>query len=371
MRQYLGMIHKVKEGEFPISSFLPYDGNEEDFYNAIFSCSAGDSFSEDGQCIECHKIQKISEEDAYIDYYKDDFPKSRDDFKKQVILEFDDDKRYEFGGSALSESMAYLFEEYFFDSHDYSHVFPYNVCELLYQYIIGENCKKNTVLIALCYASMMSLFPGNTFIELLYELKEKKDKIQSMEDVFKLSDSKMLPVNKNIINELCMYIDRIFPVETENPIKIFEEESKYIRDWIKERYRYIAGHETEFREALIWIMEVCKKEKRISALAKLLDEYGHPLFVDKNGKLYSMNDEKMVHILAPFSLWGLLMERKGKCSLYQICKGNDQNTDVKCDSECWKHMCKDKKCLFKYYLYKMGLGDVQFENLKNSPFKKK
>lgn len=44
---------------------------------------------------------------------------------------------------------------------------------------------------------------------------------------------KMLPVNKNIINELCMYIDRIFPVETENPIKIFEEESKYIRDWLR------------------------------------------------------------------------------------------------------------------------------------------
>lgn len=369
LSQYLGMILKVKKGEFPLSSFLPYDNEEQDFVNALFTCSAGDTFSNDGECIQCHSIEQVVKENIYAEYYEETFPEWKDKFKEQIILKFDNDCRYELGGNAISESMAYLFEKFFFSSNDYSHRFPYNVCEMLYQYVVGEDCQKITILIALCYASMMTMWPGNTFIELLYEFKEKKDEIQSMQDVFELSSSKMLLINESIITELCRRIDLIFPIEKENPIDIFEEESKYTCEWLKERYRYISGHESKFRDALIWVMEECEEERKISAMTKLLDEYGQPLIIDKNGKLYNANDKKMVHLLAPFALWGLLMERNGKCSLYQVCKGNDKKPDIMCCSECWKHECIENICIFRYYLYKMGLGDIQFENLRNSPFK--
>lgn len=368
--KYLGMVQKAREGEFPISSFLPYNSEEQDFINAMFSCAAGDAFTKEGQCVQCHSIHGIVKEDVYGEFYADAFPKWKNRFKEQIILKFDGDKRYEFGGSAISESMAYLFERYFFGSHDYAHRFPYNTCEMLYQYIVGEECQKITILIALCYASMMSMWPGNTFIELLYEFKEKRNDIRSMKDVFNLSTSRNRTINTCIIDTLCKCIDMIFPVEKENPIEIYEMESQYTREWLKKRYRYISEHEFEFREALIWIMEECEKENRIFAMARLLDEYGHPLIIDKNGKLYNANDKKLVHILAPFSLWGVLMERNGKCSLYQICKGNNKKTDRECYSKCWKHVCdRDNVCIFRYYLYKMGLGDVQFEDLNNSPFK--
>lgn len=361
LSQYIGNINKVRSGKSVTNVFEPLDGEDQDFIYSIVCWAKGEDFSYDGACIQCHSIYAVEEDDAYAEYYKDSYPKWQVKTKKQIILRYDDGGKYEFGGAAISESMAYLFERFFFGSQDYSHIFPYNACEMLYEYIIGEPCKEIAILISLCYAALMSLFPGATFMELLYDLKKKKDIIHSMKDVFALSTSKIESINSEIfIDELCKRIDMIFPVEIDNPIEIYEKQSMYTREWLKERYKYISKHELEFRDALIWIMEVCEKGKRISAMACLLDEYGQPLVIDKNGKLYNANDENLIHILAPFSLWGVLMERKSKCNLYQTCTAYNKKTDAECYMACWKHECKESLCLLRYYLYKMGLGDVEF-----------
>lgn len=371
LSQYLGMILKVRDGEFPISPFLPYDNEEQEFINALFTCSAGDSFDSNGKCIQCHSIQNIKMENNYSEYYSEQFPTWKNRFKEQVVLIFDDEKRYEFGAIAIEESMAYLFERYVYTVNDYSHRFPYNACELIFHYIMGEECEHDNVLIALCYVSLMTLWPGNTFIELLNELKNEKLKYTSMKEVFEFAKKKILPINATIIDEVCKKVDLVFPIAKENWIRVYEENSQYTCNWLQERYRYLAENEQEFRRAMIWVMEECESEKRVEKLSRLLNEYGHPIVIDKNGKLYSDNDKKIVHMLAPYSLWGILMEKNGMCKLYSVCKGNNKNPDNECRTMCWKHTDSHHICIMKYYLETMGLKNVEFDKLKNSPFRER
>lgn len=148
MSQYLGMILQIQNGKFPAK---PFDRDDQEFISTLFEMSEGDSFDIEGNIIQCHAVQKIEEIDNYMFFdYDACFPEYRHLYKNQLILKYDDGKEYNFGGFAISESMAYLFEQIFYGRFDYSHRLPYDACNLVYKFLVNKECKC-TVLLALCY----------------------------------------------------------------------------------------------------------------------------------------------------------------------------------------------------------------------------
>ena len=57
------------------------------------------------------------------EYYEEDYPQYMDLFKPSVIVQYNDEKEYQFGGEAVAENMAYLFEKLFFNANDYEKSF--------------------------------------------------------------------------------------------------------------------------------------------------------------------------------------------------------------------------------------------------------
>ncbi len=365
MSKYLGMILQIQQGKFAMA---PYDREDQDFINSIFLSAEGDGFDSKGNIIQCHAIEGIEEIDSYsfLEYDKT-FPEYRNLYEKELILKYDEGKEYCFGGTAISESMAYLFEQFFFDRNDYSHRFPYNACEMVYQYIMKKECKNIPVLIGLCYAALMTMCPGNTFVELLRMIKRDNIEMNSAKDVFEFAEDKMKGVDRKIIEEVFKKLDLIFPEEVEAPLAIYEEESKYTKEWLQMKYKSITENELAYRKALVWILDEVKSDKKVLAMFSLLKEYGDPVVIDIKGKMYSGEDKKLVHALAPLALFKVIIDRRPDCFLYNVCKANNGNPDEDCKKWCWKHKSNSQCCILRYYLYKMGLGAIQFEQLENAP----
>ena len=365
MSQYLGTILQIQEGKFPSK---PFEREDQEFIGAIFEMAEGDSFDNEGNIVQCHAVQKIEEIDNYTFFgYDVEFPEYRYLYKNQLALKYDDGKEYYFGGSAISESMSYLFEQIFFNEVEYSHRLPYDACNLVYKYLVKTECKC-TVLVALCYSSLMSMWPGNTFVDLCKCIKENNIELNSAKEVFNFAKEKMQEVPTQIIDEILKKLDLIFPEEKEFPAKVFEEESNYAREWLKTKYKFLIEREEEFREALVWILDEVEDDKKLALMSCLLDEYGQPIIIDSKGKMYSGEDKKLVHALAPLSLYKIVIERNPTCFMNEICISNNGIPDEDCKKWCWKHKSSNGFCILRYYLYKMGLGAIEFEKLENTPF---
>lgn len=190
MSDYLGRVLQIQQGKFPNK---PYDREDQEFISALFNFADGASFSSEENMVQCHAIERIVEVDNYSDLeYDKDFPEYSHLFKKQMVLEYDGGQEYEFGAFAISESMAYLFEQLFFDSDDYSHRFPYNACDLVYQHIMHRKNENISVMIGLCYVALMTRCPGTTFVELIYLIRDKNIELNSVQSVFDFAETVFL-----------------------------------------------------------------------------------------------------------------------------------------------------------------------------------
>lgn len=72
----------------------------------------------------------------------------------------------------------------------------------MYKEIIGTSCDSIQIMIALCYASLMSHFPGYTFYMLVKRIKDLKGIPKKMEDIFEIARNLMQEVNENQIKNL-------------------------------------------------------------------------------------------------------------------------------------------------------------------------
>lgn len=369
LSHYLDMIREINNGKFRGYLTLSSEG---DFVKSCFDCMQGDSFQEEKVAI-CHIFNGIEICDEYSEFYKDEFPNQEENFKQGVLIKYDNEKSFVFGGDAISESMAYLFEQYFYASKDYENCFPYAACELLFEHVIGEKCENIPVMIAMCYASLQNPWPGITFYELLLEIKSKGVIPEKMEQVFEMAKCQMKRVSEDQMKNLYERIDGVLPLEGDEVtkhqiVKKFVDDMAYCNEWLKNHYRYITEHENELREALIYVLETVEEKKKIAAMRILLDEYGHPIIVDKKGKLYDKNDNKLVFLLAPYALQEIILNNNERCALIEVCKGNGKKISDACMKNCWKVYIPNTICILRFYLYIMGLGATQFEELEDSVF---
>lgn len=196
---------------------------------------------------------------------------------------------------------------------------------------------------------------------------------QNMEQVFEMAKNKMQTISKSQMKNLYDRIDWVLPLEEDEVtkqqfIKDFMENMKYCNAWLKKHYQSITNHENAFREALIYVLEKVEADKRIAAMRILLDEYGHPIIIDKKGKLYDANDNKLVFLLAPYALQEIILNHNRGCALIEVCKGNGKKTSDDCINNCWKVLIPNTICILRFYLYVMGLGGTKFDELEDSVF---
>lgn len=361
---YLGMIINLQNGIFPMA---PFDNEEQDFVRSMFDCAKGDSFDENGECIQCHAIEGIEFEDDFSEFYIEEFSEWRDSFKERIVLVFDGGQRYCFGGAAISESMAYLMEELLYGVSDYRHRLPYDTCRLLYKYVIGKECTNPIVLFGFCYAALMDKNPGNKFYDLLLKYKGKEN-FSSLKEVWEFCGDVFQPIDDKILEDIDTKIDMIFLEDEDNLLSVYEEENKYTKEYLKERYRDIGENIPKIKDIFIGIFDEVDSSTQINAMRRLLEVIGQPLVIDAKGKLYNNNEQKLVHVLAPFALSELILKKKAEYSLYYICKAYGGHCDEECLKKSWKHHDSKNICIFRYYLYKVGLGETQFEELEGSPF---
>ena len=365
LSRYLDMIMQIQTDNY--SGYLKLS-DEADFVSSLFMSAAGHSIEDISDTV-CHKVNGIELLEEK-EYYEEDYPEYVDLFKPSVIVQYNNEKEFRFGGEAIAENMAYLFEKLFFNTNDYEKSLPYNSCEIVYKEIVGTSCDSIQIMISLCYASIMSHFPGYTFYTLAKRIKDLKRSPEKMEEIFEIASDLMEAVNESQIKNLEERIDYALPiikneVTKEKMYSTFMYDLKYCNNWLKSTYRYMIEQEEYFRNTLVYILEeknILLRKARMWELVKINES---PLLIDKTGKLYSKDDKHLVFLLAPYALQQTIMNKQTSCALFSICTAYKKEISKKCGEFWWKKEFSKKICIMRFYLYLMNLGDVQFDELDN------
>ena len=252
---YLDMVMQIQTDNY--SGYLK-KSDEADFVSSFFELAAGDSIEDISDTV-CHKVNEIEILEEK-EYYEEKYPEYVDLLKPSVIVHYNNEKKFRFGGEAIAENMAYLFEKLFFYANDYENSFPYNSCEIVYKEIVGISCDSIQIMISLCYASLMSHFPGYTFYTLAKRIKDLKKIPKKMEEIFEISKDLMEKITEKQIKNLEKRIDYVLPIigtevtrkKMYNP---FMDDLKYCNNWLKNTYRHMIENEEKFRDKLIYILE--------------------------------------------------------------------------------------------------------------------
>lgn len=365
LSRYLDMILQIQTDNY--SGYLKLS-DEADFVSSFFVFAAGDSVEDISDTI-CHKVNEIEILEEK-EYYEEDYPEYVDLLKPSVIVHYNHEKEFRFGGEAIAESMAYFFEKLFFNANDYEKSLPYNSCEIVYKEIVGTSCDSIQIMIALCYASLMSHFPGYTFYTIAKRIKDSKRIPKKMKEIFEIAKDLMEEVTEKQMKNLEERIDYALPiidseVTRKKMYSPFMYDLKYCNNWLKNTYRHMIENKEQFRSTLVYILEEKNNLLRKDLMRKLLEINENPLLIDKTGKIYSKDDEHLVFLLAPYALQQTIMNKQTGCALLSVCTAYKKEISKKCGEFWWKKEFSNKICIMRFYLYLMNLGDVQFDELDN------
>ena len=331
--------------------------SEEDFVKTSFDVIEGDN-----KQIRCHSIEEVEYKRFLKEFYSEVYGECLTNEYDTVILKFHSgNDEYLFGGAAICESMAYLFEVLVFEVDDYSRQFPYNACEMIYEYYWNKKCEDVEALIFLCFISLMHRYPGVTFSYYMKSLADEK--IFSLQDILRLYYNKIHYISEEQIAHLNDRIDFLFPSEFDEvqDNKLFSNYYEKIikaNRWLKEQYGGARKAQETVIKTLYSLLEINDIEfKRKCLQAFLLKYYGKPVIYDCNGKLYD-DDESRLMLFAPLVLYKYLIGKEKGCLLYKICKNYNNKYENICEMDLLKHKTKDSVCLVRFYLYIMGLEDV-------------
>lgn len=336
--------------------------DDEDFVLTCYELMKGSNAD-----IKCHTIESIELKNYLKDYYVDKYADYiTDEFDTVELIFHDGNEKYLLGGEAISESVAYLFEKYMYNSNDYSKYFPYNACEMVYEYFWQSECKNIEALLFLSFVSLMNRFPGVAFVKYMKQLRENG--IFSLDNVIKIAYANVHFANDRLFAELEKRIDILFPLvfdEVEEH-KLFKEHKDKIinmNKWLKGLYKTSIKMQDEFLKTIYAFLETNDKEFGKKCITELIyNIFGKPVIYDINGKVYDDNDKRLV-LFAPETLYHILVEKKSDCKFYPICQNYNPQSKAICEIDCSKYITENSICILRYYLYMMGLGDLNIDRL--------
>jgi len=356
MRRLIKAIKDAHSGSY--STGLTKD---EDFIHTTFQIMAGDNYE-----IKCHEIESIELKSNIREFYGEQYNAYIQDEIDTVELVFHNDKqRYDFGGEAVCESVSYLFEKYMCESNDYSHTFPYNACEMIYEYYWKKKCDNTKALLFLGLVSLMNLFPGVAFVNYMKKLKENDD--FSLNSVRAISLKHLRFGNKELLDKLEEGIDTIIPlsfVDMGERYEIHKEKVIYSNRWLKELYKNSIDNQIDFITIVYILLENNNKISKEILGYMIVWGIGKPVIYDINGKVYDENRNDMrLFLFAPETLYHILVEKKKNCRLYPICKNLNYKCNTLCETDCTKYKHEDSLCILRYYLNLLGLEDLDLDEL--------
>ena len=359
----LKYMDAAREGFFDIKL-----SDEEDVVKSSFDIMKGDCYQK-----LCHAIESIDMESQMQELHEfyETIPEHlfNSDFNKDTVrLTFHNgNENYQFGGDAINESVAFLFEKILLGSEDYSgHQLPYNACELVYERIWEERCIDYRALLVAGYLSLMTRYPGVTFVELINNLKQEG--VFSVEAVEHAAKNVIRLISVDQLKLIDERIDLLFPltfneVESAPLFCAFMEKVISSNEWLKSKYHLMQQEQLLFTDAFLLCMKMENTEKCRKAIESLLYQYGKPLVIDKNGAMYD-KDQSRLMLLAPLVLNKILVYKEGNsCSIYNVCKKYGGSAEEICKKDCSSHVSDISVCIVRYYLYLKGLGAVKLNNL--------
>ncbi len=259
-----------------------------------------------------------------------------------VKIYYDDDKSYDFGSNAISESMAYLIERELFNTQERENEIPYNLCELVCNEIYPCILSNRNILIAMCELSLMHYDSGVMFWEILQEMKNKKLRFQTVQEFTDYFEKRTVFLYQDYYNgvmEIKECFDFLYPTSS----NLFNEVRKQLTEYINTAQRTREDHP-------LFISELVENKKMISSLDKIFKCFGFPIIYDDGYNIYSTHD--LTYLLAPIALCDYFESRTKKgcfLSIFCIAQNNENYSQYICENVPWKQAEKEKLCPFGLY----------------------
>ena len=271
---------------------------------------------------------------------------------------------YNFGSTAIQESMAYLMQRQCTNIDYTSPDAPYEIAVKLAYGICPEVFCDGVKIVALCDASLMSTAPGLIFCQVASECKKRPNDFRKPESIIdytlKLEGEDHLTKKKSTIGDF--YFDKVELIK------------KQLRDYIQveglnfsESLDKCISLAVDYRRNNPYFMiDIARGGyiKHNKAFLKVLTEFGSPLIVNNKGIYHQCPSSKfdngfMMYFSAILQMFNLLLYGKQPCQMKNWCINSGICVDERCDISPWEH-CTDKSlCPFGFLWKHRNLSDYQ------------
>lgn len=275
-----------------------------------------------------------------------------------IIIDYNNSKKYNFGATAVMESMAWIGEKHLFPASLAPPPLPYNAAELLANFIYPEFANNPLNVFALCDIALLTAEPGAAFYQKLLKLKEAsfvpKDP-KKVYDFFKadLFEHRGMTLNRSqmlstLVHDSNLYLSGYFPGE------------QYAAnvDWMRHvtLYGYSLRHHN-----MAFPLDILQHGQfyQNPYLKHTMRYLGSPLQLNSQDRAtYIIIDEVENDRFRPDLNWAIAEVHKmfiGKhegCGMKPFCKESAylQNipdfTDTHCHTNPWQRVCEKKTCSF-------------------------
>lgn len=279
-------------------------------------------------------------------------------YVKEVIVDYSflsSNFQFRFGALCLLENMAHIIQGKFFPDSNHPEI-PYRTAELVAKFIYPSfgNCYDKVF--ALCDVCLMTYHPGETFFNMLTEMRNDNWK-GNAKDVYNFVFGKIkTPDGKNIYD---LFIEK--SNETNTSIQgyfttsVFDEE----RNWIKTVLEQAKSHRLKNPSFLLDILNsssILSKE-----FVELFTILGTPLMMNIVGdawfhppKKYTSLKIQPDRMAAIYEIFSLFENGKKKCDLKHYCM-TTVSVDNRCNNEPWTRYNDSQLCPYGLFWKTWGL----------------
>lgn len=255
---------------------------------------------------------------------------------------------YNFGYSAIMESMAFLMEQFVYTGYYApSPEYPYNVATKIVNGQSSLFSDKPLSLIALCDISLMSNYPGRCFLEYLDEFNKRG--IFDPHDIYDWFYTNHAP----FIN--CFFAGQGSLISTvEDSLHGYfiadPRNTEYIKinDWIQLTLRRVSS--VRRNNPYYFIDNIALGEKGMN---QMYEDFGTPLISDIRNNFYLYNKNianvPLGHFLSIEQLFNLLVDKQIECrpSCF-LCASSGINVDGRCCTNPWSRWTDPDLCPFAF-----------------------
>lgn len=361
-RQIISNLQKsdLKEIDIPLSNPVI---EKQAIWENILKTIEGSYLIKDGVDSKTAFVPDVS---LYID---DDFrkmyPEKMLHFLRLVVRDENGrESRYNFGESAVSETMAYLMESKMFGDQEVND-FPYKACQKVAGYFNTSLTDNKEWLFALCDVAMLCPYPGMAFYTILLDMHHAGFVPKEAEQIYEFANSamhkrgwdmwKVFEENKNgavhVIKELFNH-------------EIFLETSEW--------FAYLLETGFAFRKANpFFMLHLYRENSPYEGTWKTISEtFGTPQLQNSKEERYFMapkpleekkNKIEPLFLISLKQILNTLVEASYKCELIECCRNAKigPEVDYRCVSDPWTRADDQQTCAYGAQWFLMGLSKLK------------